>query len=360
MIGNQAHRGYVGLGRGTGKQISHTAALHKQEESMHVVAIGGGGGATQVLRAVAAWATRRTALIAVTDTGRSTGLARQIGGIPAPGDLRATIAAFAQTLARLLDHRFDGAGVPALNGMALGNLLLAGLSRELGSFDAAVTYLQHLAQSSVNVLPISTADTQLCATLADGQRVTGELAVRGPGKPPIAELFLHPAAPATPAALAAIHAADLVVLGPGSLFTTICADLSFQGVAAALRETQATVVYIVNTTTQPGQTDGLSASDHVAQIVRTLGAGTLDAAVINASTPTTAQLARLAAEGLELLAVNPATIAAVAALGVRPVVADLTEQTADERALWNKQDTIRHDPARLGVALNALAEARKA
>src|SRR5215813_14033772 len=104
--------------------------------SLHVVAIGGGGGATQVMKAAEPFADRLTAIIAVTDTGRSTGLARAIGGIPAPGDLRATIAACATDplLADLLQHRFSGAGVPQLEGMAFGNLLLATLAQIMGDF----------------------------------------------------------------------------------------------------------------------------------------------------------------------------------------------------------------------------------
>src|SRR5438046_10305081 len=107
---------------------------------VHVVAIGGGNGATQVLKAVQPNADRLTAVIGVTDTGRSTGLARAIGGIPAPGDLRATLAAFATDplMARLLQQRFSGAGLPQLEGMAFGNLLIAALAQVTGDFAAAV------------------------------------------------------------------------------------------------------------------------------------------------------------------------------------------------------------------------------
>src|SRR6058998_1659562 len=109
-------------------------------KSFHIVAIGGGGGATQVLKAAQPFADHLTAVIGVTDTGRSTGLARAIGGIPAPGDLRATLTAFATDplLARLLEHRFGGAGVPQLEGMAFGNLLIAAFAQVLGDFAGAI------------------------------------------------------------------------------------------------------------------------------------------------------------------------------------------------------------------------------
>ncbi len=321
--------------------------------SFHVAAIGGGGGATQVLRGMQPLAGRLTALIAVTDTGRSTGLARAIGGIPAPGDLRATIAAFATDplIARLLQHRLSGAGVPQLEGMAFGNLLLAALSEVLGDFGAAVDYTARLAGASAEVLPIATADSQLCAELADGTLVEGELAVRGLGKPPIRRLFLREPAPASPTALEAIRAADLVVLGPGSLFTTLLACLLFEGVAQALRETRGRVVYVCNTTTQPGQTDGLGALDHVRRVAELLGPGALDAALINRSAPDPAALRQYEQEGLFLLQPDDGEIARIAALGVEPVVRALTEPVGQKRALWNKQDTVRHDPARLAETL---------
>lgn len=322
----------------------------------HIVAIGGGGGATQVLRAVAPFAGQRSAVIAVTDTGRSTGVARAIASIPAPGDLRATIAAFAEddAMARLLQHRFSGAGVPQLEGMAFGNLLIAALAEQLGDFSTAVAQVAAVAKTSVAVMPVSNVDTQLCAELADGSVRMGELAVRGRDKPPIARLFLRDLAPANPAALAAIRAADMVVLGPGSLFTTVLATLQHEGIVTALRETPAQVVYVCNTTTQPGQSDGFSALDHVRQIVAALGEGALDVVLINHSRPDPAALHQYEAEGLFLLTPDDAEIARVAALGVRPIVAALTEAVGEKRAMWNKQDTVRHDTSALGAALHGL------
>jgi uncharacterized cofD-like protein len=200
------------------------------------------------------------------------------------------------------------------------------------------------------------ADTQLCAELADRSIATGELAVRGLGKPPIERLFLRDAAPAHPPALAAIRAADLVVLGPGSLFTTLLASLLFDGMAEALQETSGKVVYVCNTTTQPGQTDGYSALDHVRRVTEALGAGALDTVLLNGGRPSSAALARYAADGVFLLQPDAAEIAAIAGLGVEPLVRDLAEQVDEQRTLWNKQDSVRHDPTKLSAALKELAE----
>jgi uncharacterized cofD-like protein len=238
--------------------------------------------------------------------------------------------------------------------MAFGNLLIAALAQLEGDFAGAVAAVAALAGSSATVLPASAADVQLCAELADGAVVRGELQVRGLGKAPIRRLFLDPPAPAHLPALEAILAADLVTLGPGSLFTSVLATLQFGGMVEALRSTAARVVYVCNSTTQPGQTDGMGACAHVALLADLLGPGHLDAALINYS-PGLPEglLARLAADGLRVLAPSDAEIAEVAALGVRPLVDDYSEAPGAARQLWNKQDTLRFDAARVGAALAA-------
>ncbi len=325
-------------------------------DSLQVVAIGGGGGATQVLKAAQSFTDQLTAVIAVTDTGRSTGLARTIGGIPAPGDLRATIAAFAtdRQMADLLQYRFSGAGIPQLEGMAFGNLMIAALAQVEQDFAGAIERVAQMAGCATRVLPVSTADTHLCAELADGTLLEGELAVRGLSKSPIARVFLRDQAPAYPPALEAIRQADMVVLGPGSLFTTLLAGLLLEGVVEALRAARGQVVYICNTTTQPGQTDGYSTLDHVRRVVEFTGPGVIDVALINVSRPDPAALRQYEAEGLHLLQPSEDEGAMIAQLGVRPVLRELAESVGEKRALWNKQDTVRHDPAALRSALREL------
>ncbi len=326
------------------------------QSSPSIVAIGGGGGATQVLKAAEDISDQLTAVIAVTDTGRSTGLARTIGDIPAPGDLRATIAAFAanRTLAQLLEQRFDGRGIPQLEGMAFGNLMLAAMAQSMGDFAAAVEQLATLCACTARILPVTAANTQLCAELTDGSLVEGELHVRGLHKPPIARLFLNTAAPAYPPVLSAIQNADLVVLGPGSLFTTVLAALLTEGLAEALATTRARIAYICNNTTQPGQSDGLRAYDHVQRIVDLLGPGTLDIALINQSPYDPQAMLPYEAEGLFLLQPDQDEIMSIEALGVHTLVHELAEPIGAKRALWNKQDTVRHSPAALQAALREL------
>jgi len=322
-----------------------------------LVAIGGGGGVSQVILGARPYFEELTAVVAVTDTGRSTGVARLIGDIPAPGDLRSTLANLAPDpealWPKLLQHRFHTQLLPELDGMAFGNLLIAALTQLTGDFAQALALTAELVGQTAQVLPVSTANTQLCAELADGQIVEQEFAVRGLQKAPIKRLFLAAStAQAYPPVLAAIEAADLVVLGPGSLFTSVLASLLFHGIVGALQQTKAQVVFVCNTTTQPGQTDGFSLLEHLRQMVAMLGPGTLDYALINHSPELPAPLiAAYAQEGLILLQPKAAELAQIAAWGVKPIVADFVEVTANKRILWAKADTLRHQPALVGQTL---------
>lgn len=326
-----------------------------------IVVLGGGGGVSQVLLATQSYFARRTAVIAVTDTGRSTGVARALAHIPAPGDLRNTLATLAEEpdalLPRLLQHRFHAPEIPALNGMAFGNLLIAALAQMTGDFGGAIATVGTLVHPTAHVLPVSTISTDLCAELEDGCIMGDELAVRGLGKAAIRRLFLsNPAATAHPPAVEAILQADLVVLGPGSFYTSVLATLLFAGISEALQQTGATIVFVCNTTTQPGQTDGYRAQDHVQRLVEVLGTGVVDVALINRSSRLEpAVLAHYEAEGLYLLCPDESELAAIAGLGVRPLAGDYVEGTAEKRTLWNKQDTIRHDTAILGNLLWKIA-----
>ncbi len=327
---------------------------------LRLVAIGGGGGSAQVLLGARPFFAERTAVIAVTDSGRSTGAARLIANIPAPGDLRNLLATLAADpngpLARLMQYRLRSSALPLLDGMAVGNLLLGGLAQMEGDFAVAVATARQMLGCPEQVLPVSTANTRLCAELVDGRIVVEEAAVRALGKPPIHRVFLDPPAAAYEPALAAIAAADLVVIGPGSFYTSLLATLCFEGLVEALRATSATIVFVCNTTIQPGQTDGMAIADHVARLVEVLGPGVLDVALLNdahALHPVVA--ARYSAAGLHPLIVTDADRQAIRALGVEPLVRELAEPDPGPRELWNKADTIRHDPHTLGLALWKIA-----
>jgi uncharacterized cofD-like protein len=326
-------------------------------DNLSIVAMGGGRGTSQVLIGSRPYFARRTAVVGVTDSGRSTGVARAIAEIPAPGDLRNTIATLSDEpdslLVQILQHRLRSSSIPELEGMAFGNLLIAALTQMQGGFATALETVGMLSNCTDHVLPISTVNTQLCAELEDGSIMEHELAVRGVNKAPISFLFLsQPGALAHPPVLDAIAEADLVVLGPGSFFTSIMANLLFEGVKEALQQTDAVVVFVCNTTTQPGQTDGYRTIDHVQRMVDMLGPGTIDVALINRSESVNSSLlAQYAADGIYLLQPYDDEIQRISDLGVRPLVHDYVEANTCKRDLWNKQDTIRHDTTLLGQTL---------
>lgn len=331
-----------------------------QDKPARLVALGGGRGASQVALGAGDYFAEISLVVAVTDTGRSTGVARRLADVPAPGDLRNSIATLAADPAglpaRLMQHRFRSSEHQALDGMALGNLILVALTELTGDLGQAMAWLNDWLQPQAEVLPVSTASTDLCAELADGQIVRGELAVRGLNKPPIARLFLaDPQAPAYAPALERIAAADIVVIGPGSFFTSLAACLLFAGLREALQQSSARIVFVCNNNTQPGQTDGLRTLDHVRWMQELLGPGVLDAVLINRGAGLDAGLlAEFMAEGLHPLQPDAEELAAIADLGVKPIIGDFSESRSERRVLWQKQDSIRHDPARLGRALAAL------
>jgi len=312
-----------------------------------VVVIGGGTGLPMVLEGLKAYSRELTAIVAVTDNGRSSGRLRSDLGVLPPGDIRNCLVALSgseRLLHDLFQYRFENG---SLEGMNFGNLFIAALAKVTGSFEMAVREVGRVLAIEGRVLPATLVDTHLCAELADGTLVHDEVKVRRPGKPPIKRVFLRGnGVEAFDEAVEAIEAADLIVLGPGSLYTSVITNLLVPGIARAARSTRARRIYICNVMTQPGQTDGYAASHHVAAVIEHLG-GALDAVVVNRVKPPAALLARYAAEGAELVALDPALYE----LGPEVIEADLIE-TSDHRAvLWEKQDLLRHDPQKLASIL---------
>jgi uncharacterized cofD-like protein len=320
-----------------------------------VVSIGGGCGATQVLLGLSQYTSALTGIIAVTDTGRSTGKVRTLANIPAPGDIRNALATLSKDesfLPRLMQHRLQVQDFEALDGIAMGNLIIAAITQMTGSFARAVELMQEMLDVKIQILPVTSYNTHLCAELEDGTIVEQEFNVRALDKSPIKRVFIqNPEARAYEACIKTLHAADLITIGPGSLFTTVLACLAFDDIAEAIRRSNALTVYICNTTTQPGQTDGYTLTDHVQQIVSYLGAGVLDYAVINATIPPPHVIKAYEEDNLYVLAPTPLEIKKIKALGVEPIVREVAEIPEAKRKLWQKQDTVRHNPEAIAQVL---------
>lgn len=327
-------------------------------QQLRVVCLGGGLGAPTVMAGLRAHTDDITGIIAVTDSGRSTGKVRIALDVPAPGDIRNAIAVLAEgdpVLRKLFSHRFETDKSIELNGMAFGNLFLAALAQQEGSFLRAVEEAARLLQIRGKVLPVTLYNTHLCAKLADGSVVEEEVNVRGEGKARIERIFLRDAdVKAAEGTCEAIERADLITLGPGSLYTTVCACLLVPEIARAISEARGLVVYVANTTTQPGQTDDVSLSGHVAAVLDYLGGNGLDVALLNDDPPPPHLRDHHAEQGMRYLDPTAGEIARIEALGVRVVTAPVIDKWSGPRELWNKQDTIRHDATRLASALIAL------
>ena len=231
---------------------------------MRVVALGGGHGLAATLTAARRYASDITAIVSVADDGGSSGRLRQAFGIVAPGDLRRCLVALGDpdcTWARAFEHRFDAG---ELEGHALGNLVLVGLAETTGDFIAALDEAGRLLGAQGRVLPATTEPVMLKAEAAGGS-VEGQVAVQNTGR--IAAVSLVPADATAPAeALAAIAAADQVVLGPGSLFTSVLAVVAVPAIREALAATSARKVYVCNLRQQQPETAGYDFAAHVAAL----------------------------------------------------------------------------------------------
>ncbi len=264
----------------------------RQRRGPNIVAIGGGTGMPSLLRGLTDYTRNITAIVTVADDGGSSGRLRREFGLLPPGDFRNNIAALSRDealMTQVLQYRFGAAigenGQSPLQGHAFGNLLLAALTGITGSFDEALLAAERVLALRGRVLPSTLADVDLEADilLPDGtlQRVVGESKIpEVDGR--IQQVFLQPAAVrAYPAALQAIFQADLIVMGPGSLYTSILPNLLVPDLAEALLHARAPKIYICNLATQPGETDNYSVADHVATLFQHIPTGCLDMVIAN-------------------------------------------------------------------------------
>ncbi len=312
---------------------------------MQIVTLGGGTGQAQLLAGLARRGADVTAIVGVTDNGGHSGQLRKEFGIPSVGDLRSCLAALAgprSRLGRALTWRFKSG---KLAGASLGNLMLAELTMAAGSLTGAAACLEPMLPARGRAIPVSDSTSQIAARLKNGKTVIGEWEIiRRKPRIPIARLFHDPPIDATPEALRAIQRADLIVLGPGSLRTALVSVLLTRGLRGALRRKR--VAFVLNILTQPGQTDGFSAADHVAEIKRYLGKQPL--VLANTRRPP-----EWALQGAEF----------VDAAGIEARREDLLEKVKRSDLKRRSRPSqfiagphlVRHDPAKLARAILAIA-----
>jgi uncharacterized cofD-like protein len=308
-----------------------------------VVAIGGGTGLSTLLRGLKRYTSNLTAVVTVTDDGGSSGRLQKELGILPPGDIRNCLVALADDEAMVTDlfrYRFsEGAG---LLGHSFGNLFLAAMTGITGNFDRAIKESSRVLNIKGRVLPSTLENVRLRATLEDGSEARGETSI-STSSAPISRLVLEPpGAEPLDEVLDAIAEADAIILGPGSLYTSILPNLLVARVAAAIARATSPKIYICNVMTQPGETDDYTAAKHVAVLFEQSGARVCDYTIVNLEPPQ--RLLETYAVGGQI-PVEPDR-EAIEALGVRVVGARVISET----------DTVRHDPQKLAEVVLKLID----
>ncbi|NJK37804.1 MAG: YvcK family protein [Oscillatoriales cyanobacterium RM1_1_9] len=307
-----------------------------------IVAVGGGTGLSTLLRGLKHYSANITAIVTVADDGGSSGrLRREIGVLP-PGDIRNCLAALAdeeKLLTELFQYRFRAGD--GLTGHSFGNLFLTAMSEVSGDLERAIAASSKVLAIRGQVLPATLSDVHLWAELADGRRIQGESSITE-ANGQILQIGCTPAnPPALPRALQAIQAADLIIIGPGSLYTSLIPNLLVPEIAAAIASATVPRIYVCNVMTQPGETDHYTVADHIRAIDQACGCQLFDAVLVQGKVPSAQALIRYAQEDSYPVALDRD---AIKQLGRRIVLTNVIEVDA-------VTGYVRHDSRRLAQVL---------
>jgi uncharacterized cofD-like protein len=318
---------------------------------MKVVAIGGGTGLSSLLRSLKRLVKEGvikelSAIVTVADSGGSTGRLRRDYNIPAPGDIRNCIAALADSeelLKELFQYRFEEG---ELKGHAFGNIFLTALTKLTGNFLDAVRYSCQVLNTVGEIIPSTVESVHLVAQFSDGQIVKGEDQIPEYAKRTgsrIEKIWLEPQNVKAPIdAVEAVLNADFIIVGPGSFYTSLIPNFLIKDIREAYKESEAKKIFIINAMTQPGETDGFTAFDHIQKFIDITGLDYPDIAVVNTKMPYYKLLKRYLAEKQE------------------PVVPDVAEfakhdiQVFAEDLIGESDNFIKHDPEKLADLLKRI------
>ncbi len=321
----------------------------KLNKGPKIVTIGGGTGLSTLLRGLKRYSANITAIVTVADDGGSSGrLRREIGVLP-PGDIRNCVAALAdeeKLLTELFQYRFTAGD--GLNGHSFGNLFLTAMSEITGDLERAIAASSKVLAVRGRVLPATLTDVRLWAKLEDGRVIQGESHI-SQAKGKIIDIGCHPQnPPGLPAAIKAILEADYIIIGPGSLYTSVIPNLLVPEIREAIAKTRIPRIYICNIMTQPGETDGYSVSDHIKAIDRVCGKRLFDAVVCHKRMPSAQALTRYAKEYAYPVFLDRED---VAKLGRRVILGNIMDE--------DESGYVRHEPSRLaGVLLRWYGRSR--
>jgi len=310
---------------------------------MKLVAIGGGTGLSTLLRGLKEKVGKEiqdlSAIVTVADSGGSTGRLRKVYNLPAPGDIRNCIVALSESediIRELFQFRFKGG---ELEGHAFGNLFLVALTEITGSFMQAINIASQILRTKGEIIPATLESIQLCAKFSDGEKICGEEDITEYGKAKeakIESIWIEPEDAKAPIdAIAKIESADVIVFGPGSLYTSIIPNLLIKDIKEAVLQSPAIRVFIVNAMTQPGETDDFTAYDHIRVFKDLTGINRIDSAIVNTKMPSDQVLRRYIKERQEPVIPD---VAKIAKEGIEVYAEDL---------IGEKEDFVRHDSKRL-------------
>ncbi len=317
----------------------------KEDLKKRIVVIGGGTGTSTVLRGLKYEFVKVSAVITIADSGGSSGRLRREMGILPPGDIRNCLTALAEDgslAAKILDFRFKEKD-SCLNGHSMGNLLVAALTRIKGDFGDAVISLGKLLGINGEVMPFTTENTSLVAEFEDGTVIEGESEITSyRGK--IRKLMIKPDnAKPYMKALKRIHDADVIVIGPGSLYTSVIPPLLLPAINDTIVRSKATKIFICNIMTEPGETDNFAASDHLKVILSVLGGGSIDYVLLNTGRISDYLLKKYAASGAVPV---KADIENLKKLGVKCIAKNFVSE---------RGETVRHNSIKLAKEILSVA-----
>lgn len=320
---------------------------NQKDERPSLVALGGGTGLSSLLKGLKEVDVRLTAVVTVTDDGGSSGRLRKDLQILPPGDIRNCIVALSRSeslLSRLFQYRFSEGG--DIEGHSFGNLFIAAMTGVIGDFGSAVREVSSILAIKGHVVPVTTDNVQLHAEFEDGSEMDGETAICEVKKR-IAKMSLIPSSPEpNQEALSAIDDANMIILGPGSLYTSVIPNLLVPGVVEHINKSEATVVYICNVMTQPGETDDFNAVDHVKTILDKTGLEKLDIVIVNSRRAAKNLMKKYEVKNQYWV---PPTVKKIEDMGIRVVSADLLSES----------DLLRHNPNTLANIIANLVIEKK-
>lgn len=317
----------------------------KNVQGKNVVVIGGGTGLSTMLKGIKKYTSNITAIVTVADNGGSSGKIREEMGVMPPGDIRNCLVALANTepiMEKLLQYRFSEG---SLSGQNFGNLLIATLAEITGSFEEAVHVTSKVLAITGEVLPVTLENVHLHAVFGDGNEVIGETQIVEYGKiskSTICHIELKPQLPKpNDKVVEALNEAELIIFGPGSLFTSIIPNLLVKNMSQYVKEAKGKKIYIANIMSQPGETSNFTLEEHVEVLEQYLGEDVLDAVIVNNEVVEKNQMKEYDEEGAMLLSTNKR----------HKVWKRIERVEAPLIKIYEKQKLIRHDPEKLAKCI---------